>query len=147
MSYTNPIESSARKAIAITALNNLRHEIEGRKDKKFTDSNRTLILESISLNESDKLTSKHLIYNFHGVGGLDASPSIQILEAFKENYNGTANEVTPIMILLKNYLSNGAFDSDDAKKEVVKFLEDSINHISANKEDEEANDSLIKMDL
>lgn len=149
MSYINPVEAKARSAFAITALNNLRHKIEGRPTSKFSDSNKKLLLESIELNESKKLTSKMLIYSFHGIGKLEGSPSIQISEALKEGFKleelKDSNSI--LMTWLKTYLNQDTFESPNAKEKTIKLIKAAINYISQNSQDDVNQDSIVKVDL
>jgi hypothetical protein len=106
MSYMSPLEMKARKSYAISALNRLRHKINERPNANFSENFRNALIESIEINTASELTSKMLLYSFHGMSNIQNTSAIQIADALKDSLLEMRHpNPTSFFILLRQYIS------------------------------------------
>jgi hypothetical protein len=151
MSYMSTLEIKARNSFAITALNNLRHRIQQRADSKFSEENKQLILDSIELNESKELSSKALIYSFHGIPNIEKSSAIQLSDALNESIadltkRADSRDIKSILSSVRYYLNNSDFESSSDRDAILGLIKKSISYLSSSVNADSSN-SLIVYDI
>src|SRR5258707_5793812 len=90
MSHMSLLETHARYSAAISILNRLRHALIGRAHA-VRKEDKEILLESLEITESEKLSGKMVLYSFHGFGShrqaaaLELSDGVQkVLESFAD---------------------------------------------------------------
>jgi hypothetical protein len=84
MSYMNLLETNARYSVAISVLNSFRHWLAGREGAEFTDDDQTIFLESVEMNQDEKLSPKMILYSFQGFSDSEHSASIELSDALSK---------------------------------------------------------------
>jgi len=81
MSSMSLLETNARYSVAISILNSFRHWLQGREEADFNDEDKEIFLESVDMNQSDKLSPKMILYSFQGFSNSEHSAAIELSEA------------------------------------------------------------------
>lgn len=92
MSSMSLLEKNARYAVAISILNSFRHWIMGRANANFNNEDQEIFLESIDLNQDEKLSSKMILYSFRGFSSNEHSAAIELSDALHDALKITFNE-------------------------------------------------------
>lgn len=80
MSNMNLLEATARYSEAMSILNSFRHWLTGREGANLDYNDVEVFLESVDMNQDQKLSSKMLLYSFQGFNN-EHSPAIELSEA------------------------------------------------------------------
>lgn len=136
MSSINLLEMNARYAVAISLLNKFRHWLQGREGAKFLDSDKDIFLESINMNQEDKLSPNVILYSFRGFGKNEHSAAIElsgaISQAINKTFNSDSQKAQTSIEKLKNILETKNFNSitEEEKEDVLKLVTGTMQVIS-----------------
>jgi hypothetical protein len=81
MSHMSLLETHARYSVAISILNKLRHWLIRRDGAVLGEEDKSILLESLEMSESQNLSDKMVLYSFHGFGSHHVAAAIELSEA------------------------------------------------------------------
>ena len=121
MSTMSLLETNARYSIAISILNSFRHWLGDRNEADFTSEDKEIFLESVDMNQSNKLSPKMILYSFQGFTNSEHSAAIELSEALSEALKVTfdTNDQENYLKRLKDVLESmdkSSIDSNEKRK-------------------------------
>ena len=119
------LEKNARYAVAISILNSFRHWLIGRA-MDFNKEDKEIFLESIDMNQDEKLSSKMILYSFRGFSNNEHSAAIELSDALHD-----ALKIT--------------FDKTDEREDYLSKLKIMLESMNKNEIGEADRDSIVKL--
>lgn len=92
MSYMNLLETNARYSVAISILNSFRHWLGDREGTDFSKEDKEIFLESVDMNQAEKLSPKMILYSFQGFSNSEHSAAIELSEALSKALKKTCED-------------------------------------------------------
>ncbi len=134
MSYMNLLETNARYSVAISILNSFRHWLEDREGTDFSEEDKEIFLESVDMNQEEKLSPKMILYSFQGFSNNEHSAAIELSDALSKALKKTCEDEKQEECLesLKNILKSEDKSSIDPtdKDSIMKLVLNTMQIIS-----------------
>ena len=92
MSYMNLLETNARYSVAISILNSFRHWLGDREGADFSEEDKEIFLESVDMNQEEKLSPKMILYSFQGFSNSEHSAAIELSDALSKALEKTFDD-------------------------------------------------------
>ena len=92
MSYMNLLETNARYSVAISILNSFRHWLGDREGTDFSKEDKEIFLESVDMNQEEKLSPKMILYSFQGFSNSEHSAAIELSDALSKALKKTCED-------------------------------------------------------
>jgi hypothetical protein len=147
MSHMSLLETHARYSAAISILNRLRHALIGRA-QVVRREDKEILLESLEITESEKLSGKMVLYSFHGFGSHRQAAAIELSDGVQKVLDSFADKRAVYLNALKKAIE---FEDVQTLGEDEKFLATELvtraMYVIDSQEDVSNPDTLIPRDL
>ena len=146
MSHMSLLETHARYSVAISILNRLRHALIGRADA-VRKEDKEILLESLEITESEKLSGKMVLYSFHGFGSHRHAAAIELSDGVQTVLEGFADKRAEYLDALRKAIEFDVQELEEDKKSLATELVKRVMYVIDSQEDVSNPDTLIPRDL
>jgi hypothetical protein len=147
MSHMSLLETHARYSAAISILNRLRHALIGRADS-VKKEDKDILLESLEITESEKLSGKMVLYSFHGFGSHRHAAAIELSDGVQKVLESCADKRAAYLDALKKAIHFEDVQTlGQDEKILATELVTKVMYVIDSQEDVSNPDTLIPRDL
>jgi hemerythrin-like domain-containing protein len=141
------LETHARYSAAISILNRLRHALIGRA-LAVRKEDKEILLESLEITESEKLSGKMVLYSFHGFGSHPHAAAIELSDGVQKVLDTLPDQRTAYINALKKAIEFEDVQTLGAEeKSLATDLVKRVMYVIDSQEDVTNPDTLIPRDL
>jgi hypothetical protein len=141
------LETHARYSVAISILNRLRHALIGRADAVVRKEDREILLESLEITESERLSGKMVLYSFHGFGSHRHAAAIELSDGVQKVLESFADKRAEYLDALRKAIEFDVQTLEEDKKSLATDLVKRVIYVIDSQEDVSNPDTLIPRDL
>ena len=139
MSYMTTLERHARRAVAISMLNDLRRHAQHQQPLPWDDADRSIFKDAIEFTRAKEPSFKVFRYSFQGMGKDNEAAALQLYSAVDDALTDLAgNDDTQRSDYLdaQNGLASDQGGVGSKRDDVIRLLEAAMDRISCESQDE-----------
>jgi hypothetical protein len=139
MSYMTTLERHARRAVAISMLNDLRRHAEQQQPLRWDDADRSIFRDAIEFSQAKEPSFKVFRYSFQGMGKDNEAAALQLYTAVTDALSELAgNDETKRSAYLDalNALASAQGVAHSKRDDVIRLIEAAMDRISCETQEE-----------
>lgn len=139
MSYMSALESHARRAVAMSMLNDLRHHAEQHRPLPWDDADRSIFQDAMEFSQAKTPPFKMFRYSFQGMGKDNEAAALQLYSAVNAaltDLTGADDAKRSAYIAALNALASPQDLQDTERGNVITLIETAMDWISCETQEE-----------
>jgi hypothetical protein len=134
-----PLERHARRAVAISMLNDLRRHAEQQQPLRWDDADRSIFRDAIEFSQAKEPSFKVFRYSFQGMGKDNEAAALQLYSAVTgalTELAGSDDAERSAYLDALNALASAQGVAESRRDDVIRLLEAAMDRISGETQEE-----------